>query len=150
MSTSSHSSVQCDVAVMTFGLARSPGNGLPGHDAAFLSQSLAVVYNDTAGAFRTRQSMQTDSIWPWGTPTFIIDPLECDGLLLGNAAHRSHLLTQLHKGYRGCQVCDQHVPECTHRKCQMLSHFVWVEQRSRDPSGGPEEPTTKWKEWIHY
>lgn len=60
MSTSSHSSVQCDVAVMTFRLARSPGKGLSGHHAAFLSQSLAVAYNDTAGAFRTRQSMQTD------------------------------------------------------------------------------------------
>lgn len=59
-SASSHSSVQCDVAVMTSGLARSPGNGLSGHHAAFLSQSLAVAYNDTAGAFRTRQSMQTD------------------------------------------------------------------------------------------
>lgn len=43
-------------------------------------------------------------------PTFIINPLECDGLLLGNAAHGPHLLTQLPKGQSGCQVRDQHVP----------------------------------------
>lgn len=59
------------------------------------------------------------SVWMWGTPTFIIDPLECDGLLLGNTAHRPHLLTQLHKGYRESQVRDQHVPEFTQRNTHM-------------------------------
>lgn len=43
-------------------------------------------------------------------PTFIINPLERDGLLLGNAARGPHLLTKLLEGQSRCQLCDQHVP----------------------------------------
>lgn len=51
-------------------------------------------------------------------PTFIINPLERDGLLLGNAAHGPHLLAQLLEGQGGRQVCDQHVAgrEATRRQ----------------------------------
>ncbi|TNN41348.1 hypothetical protein EYF80_048478 [Liparis tanakae] len=55
-------------------------------------------------------------------PTFVIDPLECDGLLLSNAAHLPHLLVQLHEGYRGGQVCNQHVPGSAHTHTHTHTH----------------------------
>lgn len=148
MSTLSHSSVQCDVAMMSFIRDRSPGNVLSGHRAVFFEPEFSSK-KDTAAAIRTDCRLM-DSIWPWGTPTFIIDPLECDGLPLGNTAHRSHLLTQLQKGYCGSQVCDQHVPECTDthtkhiQKMSRLSHLVVSSAELKRATGVRKESTAKW------
>lgn len=76
-------------------------------------------------------------------PTFIIDPLERDGLLPGNAAHRSHLVTQLHKGYLGSQVCDQHVPGCTHTENVKIESFGLSEAEIKRSLRGFKESTTK-------
>ena len=132
MITSSHSSVQHDEAAISKGALWPTCCIYEPEFHSRVKRTQQVVSGQTA-----------DCRLMDGTPTFIIDPLERDGLLLGNAAHGSHLLTQLHKGYCCSQVCDQHVPECrdkhthTHIENVKIESLGWKWSRDQEsPQGG--------------
>lgn len=135
MSTSS-ASVECGVAVVTFWLSRSPGNGL-----SFCILSLAVAWNDTAG--KTEHPNRCAVYYLEAHPpssSIHLSVMGCCSATLHIVLTSSHNSTKV--TVAAMSVISMSLNEHIHRKCQ---NWVTLSKWSRDqeiPHGIKKEKLT--------